>query len=93
VGGVYVLFIFVSLHRPNPSPAFGRGVELVFLFFIFLVILFLGLGFKRGVMFCDSSHYLCSYFEGFSYCFFCLVLMLGFVAIRVVRGDKDSFCR
>jgi len=41
----------------------------------------------------DCSHYLCSYFEGFSYLFFCLILMLGFVVIRVVSSDKDSFFR
>ena len=41
----------------------------------------------------DSRHYLCSFFEGASYCLFCLVLMVGFVAIRVVTGEKDSFFR
>lgn len=45
-----------------------------------------------GVFF-ESSHYLCSYFEGFSYCLFCLVLMVGFVAIRIVTGQKDAFYR
>lgn len=43
--------------------------------------------------FVEKRHYLCSYFEGFSYCLFCLVLMLGFVVVRVVSGEKDSFFR
>lgn len=48
---------------------------------------------KKTRSYVEFRHYLCSFFEGFSYCFFCLVLMIGFVVIRVVRGDKDSFCR
>jgi len=40
VGGVYVLFIFVSLHSPNPAPLFSGGIMVLavsyFLFFVFL---------------------------------------------------------
>lgn len=94
IGGVYVLFIFVSLHNPNPVQAFGRGFEFVFFLFLFLEVLFLGRGvFSSRLFVFDYSQYLCSFFEGFSYCFFCFILMLGFIVIRVVCGDKDSFFR
>lgn len=94
IGGVYVLFIFVSLHNPNPIQSFGGGFELVFFLFLFLEVLF----FRSGVFFSrlfmsDYSQYLCTFFEGFSYCFFCLILMLGFGVISVVCGGKDSFFR
>lgn len=92
IGGVYVLFIFVSVHVPNPSPALGGGVGVYFFSFLFLGFLFsfVGLGVP---CFVERSYYLCSFFEGFSYCLFCLVLMVGFVRVRVVVGEKDSFFR
>nr|YP_009240940.1 NADH dehydrogenase subunit 6 [Brachycladium goliath]ALN38353.1 NADH dehydrogenase subunit 6 [Brachycladium goliath] len=92
VGGVYVLFIFVSVHSPNPSSSSvgslgGFG-------FVFLVLyLVLGVGDLALPCFVDGSHYLCSFFEGFSYCLFCLVLLLGFVCVSVVVSEKDSFFR
>nr|YP_010401655.1 NADH dehydrogenase subunit 6 [Cryptocotyle lingua]UQU69053.1 NADH dehydrogenase subunit 6 [Cryptocotyle lingua] len=93
IGGVYVLFIFVSLHNPNPFPVFGSNLELFFFIYFFFISLFISFSFKIGSGYVDYSHYLCSYFEGFSYCLFCLVLMLGFVVVSVVSGDKDSFFR
>lgn len=36
VGGIYVLFVFVSLHKPKPSQRFRGDLELLFMgFFIF----------------------------------------------------------
>nr|YP_009516742.1 NADH dehydrogenase subunit 6 [Paragonimus heterotremus]AYE67514.1 NADH dehydrogenase subunit 6 [Paragonimus heterotremus] len=93
VGGIYVLFIFVSVHISNPMPASGSS-GFVFLATLGLFLLFLGSGLDRNVMgFCEESHYLCSYYEGFSYCLFCLVLMIGFVGVSIVSGEKDSFFR
>ncbi len=80
------------MHKPNPSPRIG-GRFLVFIlsFFVFRS-LFLISGLSLPVV-AERSHYLCSYFEGITYCLFCLVLMVGFVAISVVVGEKDSFFR
>nr|YP_010235134.1 NADH dehydrogenase subunit 6 [Notocotylus intestinalis]QTC30705.1 NADH dehydrogenase subunit 6 [Notocotylus intestinalis] len=92
VGGVYVLFIFVSVHSPNPSPLVGGSLLVFLIFFVVIAgILWFNIGSLSG--FVESSHYLCSYFEGFSYCLFCLVLMIGFVAISIVTGQKDAFYR
>lgn len=63
VGGVYVLFIFVSIHSPNPMSKVGGGVLAVFRFFIVVVYL-LGYELRRFPSFCESRYYLCSYFEG-----------------------------
>nr|QUL60399.1 NADH dehydrogenase subunit 6 [Echinostomatidae sp. CA-2021] len=92
IGGVYVLFIFISIHSPNPVANVGGSsfipIIMLGLFFCILIHSFSPL--PAGL---DSSNYLCSYFEGFSYCLFCLVLMVGFVSISVVVGSKGSFFR
>lgn len=89
---MYVLFIFVSVHVSNPMP--NRGVRGMLFFVVLLVVWALLTG---SAVECDgvpeASHYLCSYFEGFSYCLFCLILMLGFVGVSVVSREKDSFFR
>nr|BAV82936.1 NADH dehydrogenase subunit 6 [Echinostoma caproni] len=92
IGGVYVLFIFVSIHSPNPvTTVGGSGLVPVFLFSGFLCLV--ACCFFPFPSLVDGSNYLCSYFEGFSYCLFCLVLMVGFVSISVVVGGKGSFFR
>nr|YP_010505941.1 NADH dehydrogenase subunit 6 [Paragonimus skrjabini miyazakii]UXE35013.1 NADH dehydrogenase subunit 6 [Paragonimus skrjabini miyazakii] len=93
VGGIYVLFIFISVHISNPMPI-GGSSGFVFLVAFGLFFLFFSGGMGRSISsFCEESHYLCSYFEGFSYCLFCLILMVGFVGVSVVSGEKDSFFR
>lgn len=92
VGGVYILFIFVSVYRPNSSPFVGgSGFWFVFFFLMLLGLFRFGHGDLWRVS--ERRHYLCTYFEGFSYCLFCLVLMLGFIGVRVVVSEKDSFFR
>lgn len=92
VGGVYVLFIFVSIHTPNPLPNFrGISVDGLVLFFGFLCV-FAFIFFSVPSL-CDSRFYLCSRFEGVSYCLFCLVLMVGFVCVSVVVSSRGGFFR
>nr|QJP04177.1 NADH dehydrogenase subunit 6 [Clonorchis sinensis] len=93
IGGIYVLFVFVSLWSPNPTPLLGGGLEFLSMAFSFFFVLFVSVGFKLESCYLDYSHYLCSYFEGFTYCLFCLILMLGFVLLSVVGSEKDSFFR
>nr|YP_002122310.1 NADH dehydrogenase subunit 6 [Opisthorchis felineus]ACF93443.1 NADH dehydrogenase subunit 6 [Opisthorchis felineus] len=93
IGGIYVLFVFVSLHSPNPQPMLGGGLEFLSAAYFFFLVLFMSAGFKFDSCYFDYSHYLCSYFEGFTYCLFCIVLMLGFVLSSVIGSEKDSFFR
>nr|UDU84927.1 NADH dehydrogenase subunit 6 [Glypthelmins quieta] len=92
IGGVYVLFVFVSVHNPNPLPSTSGLLTPFLLFFFFLLISFSFLSASLPY-YNEGSHYLCSGYEGLSYCFFCLVLMVGFIAISVVCSEKDSFFR
>lgn len=94
VGGVYVLFIFVLVHKPNHTPP--RGVEPMLVFVSWLVVaclLFIYGGSPRRGQIVDKRQYLCRMFEGFSYCLLCLVVLLGFTVVRLVVRRKDSFFR
>jgi NADH:ubiquinone oxidoreductase subunit 6 (subunit J) len=92
VGGVYVLFVFVSVYRFKVSPLVRRSFYEFVLFFLVLVGVF-RFGLQGLPAFVEGRHYLCSFFEGFSYCLFCLIMMLGFVGVRIVVGEKDAFYR
>lgn len=92
VGGVYVLFVFISLYTPNSFSSLGGSFGLfTFIYFILFSILF----FWNISIFqvFDTSHYLCSYMEGFSYLLLCFSLLVGLVGVRVVSSRKDSFFR
>nr|WCH58151.1 NADH dehydrogenase subunit 6 [Holostephanus sp. FJ-2023] len=92
VGGVYILFIFVSVYSPNSSLVSVSGRGWLVVFFIIVSLLFSGIG--VGVpLWVDHSHYLCTGFDGLSYCLFCLVMVVGFICVSVVINRKDSFYR
>lgn len=92
VGGVYVLFIFVSVHNPKPLPSLGGGAGSLFFFVVFFVFSFTLFSFFEPAYY-DRRHYLCSFFEGFVYFIFCSILIMGFIIVRVVCSEKDSFFR
>nr|YP_009261938.1 NADH dehydrogenase subunit 6 [Echinochasmus japonicus]AKL39066.1 NADH dehydrogenase subunit 6 [Echinochasmus japonicus] len=92
IGGVYVLFIFVSVHCPNANTTVGGSVFWALLFFIACLCM-CGVSFLPQPGEVEFSYYLCSFFEGFTYCLFCLVLLVGFICISVVYSSKDSFFR
>lgn len=50
------------------------------------------MGFSSSLFF-EGSQYICSLYEGISYCFFCLVLLAGFMILSVVVREKGSFFR
>lgn len=87
-----MLFIFISIHSPKPVAKIGgsRFIPLIMLGLFFSILIHSFFPLPSCV---DSRNYLCSYFEGFSYCLFCLVLMVGFIRVRVVVGSKGSFFR
>lgn len=87
-----MLFIFVSVHRPKANAVVGGRVRWGVLFFAVMLLVW-GSSFFLSPGEVEFSFYLCSYFEGFTYCLFCLVLLVGFVCISVVCGRKDSFFR
>nr|AYH51423.1 NADH dehydrogenase subunit 6 [Tylodelphys immer] len=94
VGGVYILFIFVSVYSPNTFVGSSMSWWWILAFFIFSLVMFVGcFYFLKVEGFIENSHYLCSSAEGVSYILFCLVLVLGFVCVSVIVNRKDSFYR
>nr|YP_009415146.1 NADH dehydrogenase subunit 6 [Breviscolex orientalis]ASL24599.1 NADH dehydrogenase subunit 6 [Breviscolex orientalis] len=92
VGGVYILFVFVSVQSPNArmSPLWG-GSGLVLGGFVW-ILAGLGLSFV-GSLPIESSSMLCSGVEGPFYVCLCLVLLFGFVIISLVMSLKVGFYR
>nr|ALD62348.1 NADH dehydrogenase subunit 6 [Echinostoma hortense] len=91
IGGVYVLFIFVSVYSPNPlSNAGVSSLVPVVLFFIFWCVFF---GFFSPLPVLSEESFFLSTGERVAYSFFCLILMVGFGVISVVVSSKESFFR
>nr|QRV61261.1 NADH dehydrogenase subunit 6 [Tanaisia sp. SS-2020] len=91
VGGIYILFLYVSVHNPNSFPSLGGGVMYFSVFCFFFLVFYAGSRYLGGLE--DFSHYVCTSGEGVTYNVFCLVLMLSFVLVSLVGSGKDSFFR
>ena len=93
VGGVYILFIFVSVHGPNCR--FSMYIRLRrFLFISFVLSFFI---FRSVLMYRNSPvefrGFLCTLFEGKFYIIMCLMLLFGFVLLRIIMSVKFNYYR
>ena len=92
IGGVYVLFVFISFFSPNSSFMsmfdFKLSVAFVCLFFFVFSCLF-----RYFVVFYDYSYYLCNDVEGYFYVFMCFMLIFGFFVLRVIMSLKFNYYR
>lgn len=92
VGGVYILFIFVSFFNPNDRVVISWGfnlVRLVLIFFVFGVSVY---------MFCELIEFefrrcVCKFKEIWLYVCFGLMLMFGFVVLRMLMSYRVGFYR
>nr|YP_010133159.1 NADH dehydrogenase subunit 6 [Hydatigera taeniaeformis]BAV82585.1 NADH dehydrogenase subunit 6 [Hydatigera taeniaeformis] len=92
VGGVYILFIFVSFFNPNDSVMISWGfnlVSLVLIFFVFGVSIY---------MFCELIEFefsscVCNFNEIWLYVCFGLMLMFGFVILSMLMSYGVGFYR
>nr|YP_009829425.1 NADH dehydrogenase subunit 6 [Enterogyrus malmbergi]QJD07087.1 NADH dehydrogenase subunit 6 [Enterogyrus malmbergi] len=92
VGGVYILFIFVSVHLPNSmNKSSLGGVSLWCLVFLLWEVVN-GL-LQENVLMVDYSHNFCSLFEGVSYLFLSLFLLVSFFIVSYISSSKESFIR
>nr|YP_008082881.1 NADH dehydrogenase subunit 6 [Taenia serialis]BAN21743.1 NADH dehydrogenase subunit 6 [Taenia serialis] len=92
VGGVYILFIFVSVFNPNDSFAIYHkvgesGVILCFVIGLLCMCLFYGL------INIEFSNFLCTVTEGSFYICLCLTLIFGFVVLSLLVSWKMNFYR
>nr|QXU59691.1 NADH dehydrogenase subunit 6 [Duthiersia expansa] len=93
VGGIYILFIFVSVHSPNSSsiPYWSSGFISVSLFSVLTVLVGWFL-FVTPVHY-ESSNFLCSLNEGYFYVCMCLTLLFGFIVLSFVLSVKNNYYR
>nr|YP_001527644.1 NADH dehydrogenase subunit 6 [Taenia saginata]AAV65592.1 NADH dehydrogenase subunit 6 [Taenia saginata] len=92
VGGVYILFIFVSVFNPNDSfPIYHKvgesNVVLCFVVGLLCVCLFCGL------VNVEFSSFLCTVVEGSFYVCLCLTLIFGFIVMSLLVSWKTNFYR
>lgn len=92
VGGIYILFVYVSMFSPKAFAGLGYSVSsFVISLSVFTVFFYFS---SEGVpLFREHSHYVCSWRDGYGYCFFCLMLLLGFRLVRFIGSSKSSFFR
>nr|YP_001382131.1 NADH dehydrogenase subunit 6 [Trichobilharzia regenti]ABG91505.1 NADH dehydrogenase subunit 6 [Trichobilharzia regenti]BAV82964.1 NADH dehydrogenase subunit 6 [Trichobilharzia regenti] len=94
VGGVYILFVYMSLVLPNVGLVNYRFSYLVGSFLIFLLFFCcMWISLCGGEVVVDNSIYLCNSFESFVYLFFCSVLLLGVILINFVVSSFNSWLR
>lgn len=93
VGGVYILFVFVSVYSPKTFLSSSIHWWWVLLILVFSACVFRSCFFNYVDIYCENRNYLCSGVEGVSYILLCLVLILGFICVSVIVNRKDSFYR
>lgn len=93
IGGVYILFIFISVHSPNNR--FNIHIRLQEYFVILFILFFFIFGslLIYGLLFIEFRKFLCTLFEGNFYIIMCLTLLFGFALLRVVMSIKFNYYR
>lgn len=84
IGGVYILFIFISVHGPNNRVVTYWGSSRLFLAILFGAVSLSGCivyGLSLGA---ECRKYLCTLSEGPFYLCVCLALLFGFVILRII---------
>lgn len=93
IGGVYILFVFVSVH--SPKSRFNIYISLQEFFVILLVLVFFIFGsiLRYKLLFVEFRKFLCRLFEGKFYVIMCLTLLFGFALLRVIMSIKFNYYR
>lgn len=93
VGGVYILFVFVSVYRPKSKFVSYFSISYystcVWLFFIIIFGGFI----VYSLISIEFSEYLCTVMEGKFYICMCLTLVFGFIVLSMVMSVKFKFYR
>nr|BDI55379.1 NADH dehydrogenase subunit 6 [Cylindrotaenia japonica] len=93
IGGVYILFVFVSVHNPNNSIIQHRSLSsgLIVLFSFSLLIVSGCVYFILSEY--EFSSYLCNSAEGKFYVCLCLTLVFSFFILSMVMSIKFNYYR
>nr|ADG47042.1 NADH dehydrogenase subunit 6 [Schistosoma japonicum] len=93
-GGVYILFVYISMMLPNSgvsSMSFSYFSLLLVFFFFFFVFFFCYEFLGTNVI--EYSFYLCSDFEAVVYNFFCLILLFGMFIVSLMISSVNEYSR
>nr|YP_009256960.1 NADH dehydrogenase subunit 6 [Schyzocotyle nayarensis]ANF28234.1 NADH dehydrogenase subunit 6 [Schyzocotyle nayarensis] len=93
IGGVYVLFVFVSVHSPNSSVLPYVSFDKVWFVASLVGVLLLGLLVYYGVLNTEFSNFICTVHEGYMYVCMCLTLLFGFMVISSIMSVKLNHYR
>ena len=93
IGGVYILFIFVSVHTPNVNAFYYWGLSttllLIFLYSVFITRFL----FFNTCLDTECSGFLKTSAEGYFYVCMCLTLLFGFFILRMIMSVKFKYYR
>jgi len=92
VGGVYILFVFVSIHGPNTSMVSHWNWATILARFAFFFFCY-GIFFYSCGVSIDLREFICNIREGWFYLCLCLTLLYGFIVLSIVRSIKINHYR
>lgn len=93
IGGVYILFVFVSVHNPNRSVVSYWKFGLVSSFLTIFLVLMTGVVVYYVALNTEFSGFLCTVSEGPLYLCMCLTLLFGFFVLSLVMRVKLNHYR
>nr|UFQ88999.1 NADH dehydrogenase subunit 6 [Acanthobothrium sp. MZUSP 8033]UFQ89011.1 NADH dehydrogenase subunit 6 [Acanthobothrium sp. MZUSP 8034]UFQ89023.1 NADH dehydrogenase subunit 6 [Acanthobothrium sp. MZUSP 8035] len=93
IGGVYILFVFVSVHSPNSSVVSYWNFSLIFSFLFIFFSIMAGVLVYYLSLNAEFSSFLCNISEGPLYLVMCLTLLFGFFVLSLVMSVKLNHYR
>lgn len=93
IGGVYILFVFVSVHTPNSNPVYYWKFRYLALVSGFFFLILSGYLVYRFSLNSDFSGFLKTSTEGYFYICMCLTLLFGFFVLRIIMRIKLNYYR
>nr|UFQ88519.1 NADH dehydrogenase subunit 6 [Scalithrium sp. LRP 10410]UFQ88555.1 NADH dehydrogenase subunit 6 [Scalithrium sp. LRP 10411] len=93
IGGVYILFVFVSVHSPNSSVVSYWNFSYLSSFLIVFLCVAMGCLVVYTVGISEFSSFLCTLSEGYFYLCMCLTLLFGFFILSLIMSIKVNHYR
>nr|UFQ88735.1 NADH dehydrogenase subunit 6 [Rhinebothrium scobinae]UFQ88747.1 NADH dehydrogenase subunit 6 [Rhinebothrium scobinae] len=93
IGGVYILFVFVSVHSPNSSVVSYWNFSYLSSYLIVFLCISMGCLVFYSVTNSEFSAFLCTLSEGCFYLCMCLTLLFGFFILSLIMSIKVNHYR
>lgn len=93
IGGVYILFVFVSVYSPKRNYVTYINFNYYSIFALIFILLIIGSVLFYGVLKLEFSKFLCSLMEGKFYVTMCLTLIFGFLVSSLIMSVKFNYYR